>query len=127
ARGNGFPAILHDFEVVGPIARTLPDIDGVMQILAGADRADPRSLCWPSWRGLDDRSPNRLRIAYLPTFAGAPVDPEIAKSVGDAAKVFSAIGHDVREVVCPFDPETVGNIFAVVSQAGLSWLLRGRE
>jgi aspartyl-tRNA(Asn)/glutamyl-tRNA(Gln) amidotransferase subunit A len=127
ARGNGFPAVLHDFEVVGPIARTLPDIDAVMQILAGADRADPRSLYWPSWRCLDDRSPKPLRIAYLPTFAGAPVDPEIAKSVEDAAKVFSAIGHDVRVVVCPFDPETVGNIFAVVSQAGLSWLLRGRE
>ena len=34
-RANGFPAILHDFEVAGPIARRVGDIVIAMEILAG--------------------------------------------------------------------------------------------
>src|SRR5215216_5572338 len=77
ARGNGFPVILHDFEVVGAIARTIGDLDLAMSVLAGPDPRDPSSIRWPAWGGeLAETAP--LRILYIPQLEDAPVDREIA-------------------------------------------------
>jgi aspartyl-tRNA(Asn)/glutamyl-tRNA(Gln) amidotransferase subunit A len=126
ARANGFPVILHDFEVVGPITRSLADASALMEILSAADRLDPRSLCWGDWRSPEE-SGRRARIMFIPAFRDAPVDPEIATSVAEAAAVLTNIGHEVREGPCPFNLETVAAVFSVISQAGLAWLLQQRS
>jgi len=71
-RGKGFPAILHDFEVIGPIARCVDDVVRMMEIIAG-----------PVWSRLaSEPTSANPRIAYAPTFDGAPVDPFI-RNVAD--------------------------------------------
>src|SRR6266567_64191 len=70
-RGKGFPAILHDFEVIGPIARCVDDIVSSMEVIAG-----------PAWqRLLGESVAPRPRIAYAPSFGGAAVDPFIRDTV----------------------------------------------
>ena len=121
ARAGGFPAILHDFEVVGPIARDVADVAALMAILAGPDRRDPSSLRWPAW---SDAPSKPGRVLYVPRFADAPVDPQVSKSVADAAAALAALGWTVEQGAVPFDVEAVARAFSTVSAAGLAWLLR---
>jgi aspartyl-tRNA(Asn)/glutamyl-tRNA(Gln) amidotransferase subunit A len=126
ARAGGFPQILHDFEVVGPIARTTEDAALLFVMLAGPDERDPASLRWPSPSPLQHAAPDRLRVLYVPTFGGAPVDPEIATSVADAARALETLGHAVEQGAAPFDTAALDDVWSVVGPAGLAWLLRDR-
>ena len=116
-RDNKFPAVLHDFEVVGPIARTVDDVIATMGIIAG-----------PRWRETEnDRFGNPLRILYIPAFSAAPVEPVIADAVARVAGELAKQGHRV-EAVEAFDlAAPVGEAFSVISQAGVAWLLSRHE
>jgi aspartyl-tRNA(Asn)/glutamyl-tRNA(Gln) amidotransferase subunit A len=116
ARADGFPAIMHDFEAVGPIARTLADAAAMMAILVDGERP---------WRAPQERPSRRARIAYVPRFGDAPVDPQIEASVAAAAGRMQALGHAVERMACPFDLEPTAEAFRTISAAGLAWLLRG--
>ena len=125
ARADGFPAILHDFEVVGPIARNLDDIELAMSVLAGPNLRDSTSLAWPSWRRpLAKRSPEKQRILVVRQFEASPVDPEIGESVDQAVQTFADLGHGIESGSLPFAVDKLARIFAVVPQAGVAWLLR---
>jgi aspartyl-tRNA(Asn)/glutamyl-tRNA(Gln) amidotransferase subunit A len=111
-RGQGFPAILHDFEVAGPIARSVADVILAMKIIAG-----------PAWQHPDAHVDAPLRILFVPTFATAPVDPDIAASVAEVAAGFARQGHHV-ETAQAFDAaEPIAAIWPVISQTGVAWLL----
>lgn len=124
ARANGFPVILHDFEVIGPIARNSADAALLLDAIAGPDPRDRASLAFGAFScGLDDK-PGAQRILYVPRFAGSPVDPEIARSVREAASRLSEIGHRVEEGEAPFDVDALNRIWPIISQAGLAWMFR---
>jgi aspartyl-tRNA(Asn)/glutamyl-tRNA(Gln) amidotransferase subunit A len=124
-RCDGLPAILLDFEVIGPIARTVGDLWTVTRTLSARDTRDPASRMLPD---LDAMPPLRpCRILYVPRFGAHPVDPEIAASVAAAAGHFADLGHDVREGPPPFDPDETALIQTTVSAAGLAWLMRERH
>ena len=113
-RSDGFPAILLDFEVVGPIARCVDDIITAIRII-GAPGIVPSCAT-------DSPAP-RCRILYTPTFADAPVDPEIAASVAAAAIELERQGHHVEQLP-RFDlAEPLGAIWPIISQTGVAWLL----
>jgi aspartyl-tRNA(Asn)/glutamyl-tRNA(Gln) amidotransferase subunit A len=125
-RDGGFPAILHDFEVVGPIARDVADVATLMAILAGPDWRDPDSLRWPAWS--ESNEPRaRHRVLYVPSFGDSPVDPQISTSVAEAADALAALGCDVERGEVPFELDEVARAFSTVSAAGLAWSLRGQE
>ena len=123
ARGRGFPVILHDLEVVGVIARNIADVCAMMEILASPDPRDQQSLAYPSWfQNMDRRA---LRILYIRTFGGAPVDPEIEARVREATKVLAKLGHEIHEAAdAPFDFAAASHAFTVIAAAGLSWMMR---
>jgi aspartyl-tRNA(Asn)/glutamyl-tRNA(Gln) amidotransferase subunit A len=111
ARADGFPVILLDCEVIGPIARTVADDRTLFHALAGTTlRERP--------------APRQLRILFVKDF-GCPVDPEIAASVAMAAADLAALGHAVEQGNAPFDVETLNRAWPLVSQVGLAWLLKG--
>jgi aspartyl-tRNA(Asn)/glutamyl-tRNA(Gln) amidotransferase subunit A len=126
ARGDGFPPILHDFEVVGPMARDAADISAFMTVAAGPDARDPASLAWPAWsEALNAKE--RLRILYVPAFGDGPVDPAIARSVEQAVTVLeNELGHDVQVGGAPFDTEEVAQAFGTMASSGLAWLMRDK-
>jgi aspartyl-tRNA(Asn)/glutamyl-tRNA(Gln) amidotransferase subunit A len=112
-RGRGFPAILHNFEVIGPIARCVDDVIVVMEVISGEAWARSKSLAAPS----------RLRIAYAPTFGDAPVDPVVRRAVDETVERARSLGFDV-ETVAPFDlADPLSEIWPVISQTGIAWLL----
>ncbi len=111
ARADGFPVILLDCEVIGPIARSVADARALFHALAGT--ATPVA---PTTR--------TLRIRYVQQFGGSPVDPEIARNVAAAAKDLEALGHVVEQGDAPFDVDALNRAWPVVSQVGLAWLLK---
>lgn len=127
ARVNGLPAILNDFEAIGPIARTVGDAALVFTVMSGGDPRDRASLAFQKAAPDLASSPGRLRILYVPRFAAFPVDPEIERSVAAAAANLLALGHLVEEGSAPFDLEALDQIWSVVGPAGLAWLTRGRD
>jgi aspartyl-tRNA(Asn)/glutamyl-tRNA(Gln) amidotransferase subunit A len=120
-RCDGLPAILLDFEVIGPIARTVTDLITVTRVLSDPDPRDPPSRALPAFAVPPVLKPRR--ILFVPRFGGHPVDPDIAASVAAAAQAFADLGHDVREGPPPFDPDAIAAIQATVLQAGLAWLM----
>lgn len=101
-RAYGFPTILHDFEVAGPLARTVADIQLTLTVIA--DGFAPAAITGP------------LRILFAPTFGAAPVDPEIAASLEEAARQFEAMGHSVERAEPFLLAEPMLDIWPVVSQ-----------
>lgn len=82
----------------GPMARRVRDVRLALELLAGPDRRDPRSLPVT----LTDAGPGeRLRIAVLAEPPGGRTDPGIAATVRRAADVLADLGHEVAEAVPP--------------------------
>jgi aspartyl-tRNA(Asn)/glutamyl-tRNA(Gln) amidotransferase subunit A len=111
ARADGFPVILLDCEVIGPIARTVGDARALYHALAGTSAPTP--------------APARpLRILYVRRFGESPVDPEIAASVATAADDLEGLGHGVEAGEAPFDVDALNRAWPLVSQVGVAWLLK---
>lgn len=118
ARCNGFPKILLDLEVCGPLGRTVADTKMVFDAMAGPSRLDRRSNLVPVRNGHRDR----LRILYVERFGDSPLDPEVASSVLEAVDVISNLGHDVVSGELPIDLSEVTAAWPIIGAVGISHL-----
>lgn len=120
-RRDGFPAILLDFETVGPIARAVADVDLVMDIIAPSEPGDPVSGPFRD-RPFHPEATGPCRILYVPRFGDSPVDSEIAAAIAKAADRLLELGHRVETGPAPFDVASIDQAWPVISQGGLAWL-----
>jgi aspartyl-tRNA(Asn)/glutamyl-tRNA(Gln) amidotransferase subunit A len=119
ARGPSLPQILLDFEVVGPVARTVADTELVYRAIAGSDPRDRRSLY-----GADTRQAHvPLQILYVPRLDGAPVDREVIASVDKAARALEACGIRIEQGELPFDLSAIVDFWSVLGQVGVATVL----
>jgi aspartyl-tRNA(Asn)/glutamyl-tRNA(Gln) amidotransferase subunit A len=70
ARDHGLPQVLLDFEAVGPMARRVADVHLLLEVMAGPDRRDRKSLC----AAPAAPPPDPVRLLYVPTFGDNPLD-----------------------------------------------------
>jgi len=84
--------------VEGPMARSVADVRLGLEILAGPDPRDPRSL---PVQLTDARPDERLRIAVMADPPGGSTDAGIAGAVRRAADVLADAGHEVVEATPP--------------------------
>lgn len=119
-RAGGLPQLLLDFEVVGPLTRTVRDAALLYDVMSGPARQDPRS------RLLAGQKPQRVpfRILYVETFDDAPCDPAIRHSVAAAAQSISELGHVVESGPLPFDLEGFNTFWPQIAAVGLARLRR---
>ncbi|MBE7734075.1 amidase [Devosia faecipullorum] len=118
ARAGGFPAILNDFEVIGPVTRDAADLAAILAIMAGPDDADPRS------RGAyqpGDTMPTQPRILTFDTVAGAPVDPRVVAAFSGFVRQLETLAWPVQVSAEPFDAAGANAVWHTVAQAGLAW------
>ena len=107
-RGLGLPEIFLDFEVAGPIGRSVGDVRALTEVLAGHDFGAP------TFRS--------KRICFVPTFGDHPVDPAIAAQVAAAAKIFEGLGYSVEQAA-RFDlAEEINELWPSLSAVGLAWM-----
>ncbi len=121
AREHSLPSLLLDFEVVGPVARTVADARLLFDVLRGPLPADRRSLAAHAARR-QGASGRPLRVLYVPTLGDAPVDPDIARSCRQAAQRLQALGHGVTEGDMPLDLAWMTQSWPQVGQMGLAAL-----
>jgi aspartyl-tRNA(Asn)/glutamyl-tRNA(Gln) amidotransferase subunit A len=125
-RCDGFPAMLLDFETIGPITRTVADLVLAMQVLSDCDVRDPTSNAFAGVP-FEVASVARCKILYVPRFGSSPVDTEIAASVASSARVLTDLGHSVDEGAVPFALDPLNQAWPVISQVGLAWLLQSHD
>lgn len=119
ARGGGLPTLLLDFEVVGPMARTVADARLLFDVLRGPDARDRTSLAAALPAA---RATGPLRVLYVPTLDASPVDPDIAASCAQAVRQLQALGHQVQQGALPLDLGWITSAWPQVAQLGLAAL-----
>jgi Asp-tRNA(Asn)/Glu-tRNA(Gln) amidotransferase A subunit family amidase len=85
--------------VVGPMARTVADLQLLFETMAGPDDGDTCSAPVPIRKITRDEL-KKTRIGYFQEDGRTPVAPEVAAAVREAADALSRAGFDVR----PFRP-----------------------
>ena len=120
-RSGGLPQLLLDFEVFGPLARTVRDLKLFYSVLGGPDRSDPRS------RGVGEnqKASKTLKILYVDRFGDEPCDPLILQSCRKAADRLANLGHHVEPGVLPFDLAAINAFWSTIAQVGLAHMRRG--
>lgn len=122
-RADGFPAILLDCEVVGPIGRTVADVRAALSCLGQPHRSDPRSRGMKRLRE-EGELPRALRILFVERFDDLPVDPAILASCRAAAERLRSLGHHVSAGPLPFSIADANAAWGKVGDVGLALLAR---
>ena len=125
ARTDGLPQILHDFEVIGPLARTVDDLALALSAIDGPNPLDRASLGFvPGGLGAVKTG---LKVLYVPQMGDMPVEAPISESCAAAARQLEGMGFVVEEGKAPFDVALFEKHWPVVGSAGLAWLLRDTD
>ena len=115
--------------VVGPMARTVADVQRIFEVVAGPDPGDPYAAPVPL-RRWNDSETRKLRVAYFAEHELAPVTPETAAAVRKAAEALRAQGFEVVE----WAPENLDrawrlwwNLFGRAGQLAFSPMVNGND
>jgi aspartyl-tRNA(Asn)/glutamyl-tRNA(Gln) amidotransferase subunit A len=122
-RADGLPAIFLDYEVVGPMARTVEDAVLAMQVLCPPHPRDAASRAFTHLPFAVPAQAPRCRILHISTFGDAPVDPEITLRMQEAAQALRALGHGVDSAPHFDIVDAVNARWMSLSQAGLAHML----
>lgn len=98
-----FPPSLGPFAllgVVGPLARTVADLQLLFEAIAGPDKGDACAAPVPL-RRLSDAEVRKIRVGYFEDDGRTPVTPETRAAVRTAAEALKQQGFEVE----PFRPE----------------------
>jgi aspartyl-tRNA(Asn)/glutamyl-tRNA(Gln) amidotransferase subunit A len=120
-RVNSLPMMLHDLEVIGPIARSVEDAALLYRAMAGPDERDWRSRVRPPASLPDAQGP--LRVLYVQRFGEAPLDAEIAASVDGAARALESLGLRVEAGALPFDLAPLEEFWPAFGAAGIAMVM----
>ncbi len=121
ARYPTLPQILLDFEVIGPIARTVDDAALLYNAMAGSDPRDRLSLAARA-TPVSLEHCERARIRFVARFGDNPLDPEIEASVAQAVQALRELGHQVDDAAFPLDLGPLTDFWPLLGQVGLAYL-----
>jgi aspartyl-tRNA(Asn)/glutamyl-tRNA(Gln) amidotransferase subunit A len=111
ARG-AFP-IAWSLDTVGPMARSVRDVERMFATLVGYDSRDPRAVPRPaaSTSELPTAQAGSLTIGVPSDYFFDDLDPEVERCVRGVAETFEQLGADVRDVVLPRELKTASEIY----------------
>lgn len=120
-REHVLPSLLLDFEVIGPLTRTVADARLLFDVMRGPSPADRASLA-AAQAAAQPRPRSPLRVLYVERLGAAPLDPQVADSVGLAVRALAALGHRVDAGPLPLDLDFFADAWPQVGQIGLARL-----
>lgn len=101
----------HHLSTRGPMARSVADIVGVLDLVVGPDPTDLRSLPRPeaSWPAASVDPGMPVKVAWSPTLGYAEVDDEVRALCESALRVAESLGAEIVEVESVFDEDPVSD------------------
>jgi Asp-tRNA(Asn)/Glu-tRNA(Gln) amidotransferase A subunit family amidase len=120
-REHMLPSLLLDFEVIGPLARTVQDARLLFDAVRGPSPSDFSSLGAAQAAAQQQRS-SPLRMLYVDRLGAAPVDSQVADSVARAANHLAELGHSVKAGPLPLDLDFFADAWPHVAESGLARL-----
>lgn len=120
-REHALPSLLLDFEVIGPIARTVQDARLLFDAVRGPSPADRLSLA-AAQAAAQARRATAPRMLYVDRLGSAPVDAQVADSVGRAVRGLAALGCRVDAAALPLDLDFFAEAWPQVAESGLARL-----
>ena len=118
-RQHVLPTLLLDFEIIGPIARTVADARLLFGVMRGPALVDRLSLA-AAHAATQPRRNGPLRVLYVERLGEAPLDPQIASSVGAGVARLAALGHHVETGALPLDLDFFATAWPRIGQMGLA-------
>ena len=118
-RQHVLPSLLLDFEIIGPLARTVADARLLFSVMRGPAAVDRLSLA-AAHACAQPRERRPLRVLYVERLGDAPLDPQIAASVGKAVDRLAQLGHQVRRGALPLDLSFFAGAWPQIGQIGLA-------
>ncbi|HYV16369.1 MAG TPA: amidase [Conexibacter sp.] len=122
--------MLCGFGVEHVLARTVRDSAAALDAEAGPAPGDPYFPPQPEHSFLSEvgAPPGRLRVAVATeTWHGAPLHPDCAAAVQDAAELLETLGHHVVAAAPVLDAEALLGAFGTVWTAATAWNLAAWE
>lgn len=118
-RVEALPGLLFDFDVIGPVARTVADARLLFDALRGPDAADRSSLA-AAWAAAQPQCRAPLRLLFVERLHGNPLDRQIAASVRAAVDRLASLGHAVTAGEFPLDLRPLLEAWPLIGQVGLA-------
>jgi aspartyl-tRNA(Asn)/glutamyl-tRNA(Gln) amidotransferase subunit A len=118
---SGVTAFASSWDTVGPIGKTVRDVAGVLQIIAGHDDRDSTTplVAVPDYTKNLGESVKGLRIGIPKEYFEKGIDLEVEKIIRDAVKEYEKQGCIVKEISLPYTKYAVAAYY-VASPAELS-------
>lgn len=118
-RHHVFPSLLLDFEVIGPLARTVADAQLLFNVMRGPSPVDRSSLA-AAQAAAQSRWNRPLRVLYVERLGAAPLDPQISYSVGRAVEKIACLGCQVETGSLPLSLDFFSEAWPEIGQIGLA-------
>lgn len=119
-REQALPGMLLDFDVIGPIARTVADCRLLFDALRGPSAQDRSSMA-AAWAASQRPSTGtRLRILYVEHLNANPLDRTIAARCRDAVERLAGLGHELSQGELPLDVSDLLEGWPQIGQVGLA-------
>ena len=118
-RQHTLPGLLLDFDVIGPVARTVADARLLFNALRGPAAVDRSSLA-AAWAAAQTQPKGPLRVLYVERLHRNPLDPQIAASVDRAVGKLADLGHRVERGELPLDLRVLLEAWPEIGQVGLA-------
>ncbi len=118
-RERMLPGLLLDFDVIGPVARTVADARLLFDALRGPSPADRSSLAC-AWAASQPRPSGPLRVLYVERLNDNPLDRQIAASCAAAVRRLAELGHRVEYGALPLDIGLLLEAWPQIGQVGLA-------
>ena len=99
----GVMPLSHSIDCVGPLARSARDCARLMQVIAGADAADPTAaaMAVPRYEAALDGKLRGLRVGVPRGYYYDPVAPEVRKRLEESLDALRRLGAKIVEVDVP--------------------------
>lgn len=122
---NGLIAYASSFDQIGPITKSMYDMQLLMEVIAGKDDADATSSSNPVPEYTNVAVPVKQKIAYIKECVyHEGIDPEVQKATLDVIEKLKQQGHEVAEVSFPYLEQLVPVYYVLTTAEASSNLSR---
>jgi aspartyl-tRNA(Asn)/glutamyl-tRNA(Gln) amidotransferase subunit A len=122
---NGLIAYASSFDQIGPITKSMYDMQLLMEVVSGKDDADATSSSIPVPEYTSSVVPNKQKIAYIKECVyHEGIDPEVQKSTLNVIEKLKQQGHEVTEVSFPYLEQLVPVYYVLTTAEASSNLSR---